>query len=434
MGQPLWPTEGAREVALLVGVLLRGQQTWALQDSLDELALLADTAGADIAGRVVCKLDRPHPATFIGRGKAEQLAEQARAQGVSMIAFDDDLTPVQGRNLEELFGLKVLDRTQMILDIFAQRARTREGRLQVELAQAEYLLPRLRREATAFGQQKGGIGLRGPGERQIEIDRRQLQKHMTQIRRDLDEVRCRREELRRSRHRQGWALFALVGYTNAGKSTLLNKLTGATVLADDQLFATLDPTTRKLTLPNKRAALLTDTVGFIRKLPHHLVEAFQATLEEVIQADVLIHVIDAAHPRVDEQIAAVERVLADLGVHDKTVIHVLNKIDQPAAAAQAARLAARLPRAAAVSALTGAGLDDLLHLAADCLARERRLFTLRIPLREAALLAALRRDGQLVSEHYDEHFARLEVRLPMDLAGKFRDYATERYCSPAVQG
>jgi GTP-binding protein HflX len=425
MGQPLWPTKGEREVALLVGVLLRGQPTWAVQDSLDELALLADTAGASIAGRVVCKMDRPHPATFIGRGKAAELAEQARAQGIGVIVFDDDLTPVQGRNLEEIFGLKVLDRTQMILDIFAQRARTREGRLQVELAQAQYMLPRLRQEATVFGQQKGGIGLRGPGERQIEIDRRRLQKHMTQIRRDLDEVRLRRDELRRSHHRQGWALFALVGYTNAGKSTLLNKLTGAAVLADDQLFATLDPTTRKLALPNKRAALLTDTVGFIRKLPHHLVEAFQATLEEVIQADVLMHVIDAAHPRVDEQIEAVERVLADLGVHDKPMLHVLNKTDQPAAAAQAARLTARLPRSAAVSALTGAGLDDLLHLAADCLIRERRRFKLCIPLREAALLAAVRRDGQVLAERYDEHAAYLEANLPLELAQKFAAFELE---------
>ena len=425
MGRPLLPTESGREVALLIGVLIPGQRAWEVQDSLDELALLAESAGAEISGRVVCKQDRPHPATFIGSGKAKQLAAQAQEQGVTLVVFDDDLSPVQGRNLEETFGFKVIDRTQMILDIFAQRAHTREGRLQVELAQAEYMLPRLRRTATTYGQQKGGIGLRGPGERQIELDRRRLQENMTRIRRDLEEIRRRREELRRGRHRQGWSLLTLVGYTNAGKSTLLNKLTGASVEADDQLFATLDPTTRKLTLPNKRAALLTDTVGFIRKLPHHLVEAFKATLEEVVQADVLIHVIDAAHPRVDEQIEAVNRVLGELGVHDRPVVHVLNKTDQSLAAGPAARLAGLLPRATAISALTGAGLDDLLHVIADCLARERRMLRLRVPLGEAALLAALRRHGQIMSARYDESVAHLELTLPLEWAGKCAPYVVD---------
>ena len=426
MARPLLPTKPAREVALLVGVQLQRQHAWEVQDSMDELALLADSAGADVAARVVCRMDRLHPATFIGSGKAAELAAQAHEQNVGLVIFDDDLTPVQGRNLEKIFGIKVIDRTQLILDIFAQRARTREGRLQVELAQADYMLPRLRQEATAFGQQKGGIGLRGPGERQIELDRRRLQENITQIRRDLDEVRRRRAELRRGRQRQGWALFALVGYTNAGKSTLLNKLTGAEVFADDRLFATLDPTTRKLMLPNKRPALLTDTVGFIRKLPHHLVEAFQATLEEVIEADVLMHVVDVAHPRVDEQIEAVERVLAKLGVHDKPMIYVLNKIDQPAAAAQVTRLTARLPRVAAVSALTGAGLEDLLHLAADCLLRERRTLKLRIPLREAALLAELRHHGQLLAERYDENFAHLELNVPLAWAERCARFVVKK--------
>ena len=425
MGRPLLPTESEQEIALLVGVLPSGGKAWEVQDSLDELALLADTAGAQIAERVICRQNQAHPATFIGCGKAQQLAEQAQTLGTNVIIFDDDLTPVQGRNLEETFGVKVIDRTQLILDIFARHARTREGRLQVELAQAEYMLPRLRRAATTFGQQKGGIGLRGPGERQIEIDRRQLQQRALQLRRALDEVRDRRAELRRSRHRQGWSLLTLIGYTNAGKSTLLNKLTGAEVLTDDQLFATLDPTTRKLTLPNKYAALLTDTVGFIRKLPHHLVESFKATLEEVVQADVLIHVIDAAHPRVDEQIEAVDRVLAELGVHDKPMVYALNKMDQPHTAGVTARLAARLPRAVAVSALTGAGLDDLTHLMADCLASERRTLQLRVPLAEAASLAALRQYGQVLAERYDEQAAYLAVRLPLELAGRFAAFELE---------
>ncbi|MCX6996287.1 MAG: GTPase HflX, partial [Kiritimatiellaeota bacterium] len=274
MGPPLHITETERETAVLVGVLTPRGPAWAVQDSLDELAQLAATAGATVVDRVVFRHHAPHPATFIGRGQAEQIAAQVRERGVATVVFDDDLTPVQGRNLEETLGIKVLDRTQLILDIFARHARSREGRLQVELAQAEYMLPRLRRQATQFGQQKGGIGLRGPGERQIEIDRRQLQKRMVLIRRALATVGRRRGELRHSRHRQGWSLFTLVGYTNAGKSTLLNRLTGAAVVADDQLFATLDPTTRRLRLPNRQAALITDTVGFIRKLPHHLVDAF----------------------------------------------------------------------------------------------------------------------------------------------------------------
>ena len=412
MAQPLHTTEAERESVVLVGVLAPGAPEWAVQDSLDELAQLADTAGAGVAERVVFRHHAPHPATFIGRGQAERLAALARERSAAAVVFDDELSPVQGRNLEQLLGARVLDRTQLILDIFAQRAHSREGRLQVELAQAEYLLPRLRRQATQFGQQKGGIGLRGPGERQIEIDRRQLQNRMVQIRRALAAVGRRRGELRHSRRRQGWALFTLVGYTNAGKSTLLNRLTGAAVAADDQLFATLDPTTRRLRLPNRQAALITDTVGFIRKLPHHLVDAFRATLEEVIQADVLVHVIDAAHPRADEQIEAVGQVLAELGVHDKPIVAALNKGDQPGAAAQSRRLASRLPRAVSLSALTGDGLEDLRQTLADCLTAISRPLRLRVPLSDSAFLAALRQVAQIHAERYEADAAWLDVSVP----------------------
>ena len=422
MGPPLYTTEAGRERALLIGVLPPGRPAWMVQDSLDELAQLADTAGAEVLERVVFRQPAPHPATFIGRGQAERLVAQLQERGANVVMFDDDLTPVQGRNLEQALGLKVLDRTQLILDIFARHARSRDGCLQVELAQAEYLLPRLRRQATQFGQQKGGIGLSGPGERQIEIDRRQLQKRMVQIRRALAAVGRRRDELRHGRRRQGWSLFTLIGYTNAGKSTLFNQLTGASVLADDQLFATLDPTTRRLRLPNRQAALITDTVGFIRKLPHHLIDAFQATLEEVIQADVLVHVVDAAHPRADEQCAAVTQVLIELGVHEKPIVTVLNKCDLPGAAAQVRRLAERLPRAVAVSALTGAGLDDALHALADCLTAASRQLRLRVPLSAGAFLAALRQAARIHAERYEADQAWLEVSVPLAWVSRCAPY------------
>src|SRR5437773_3365171 len=316
-----------RERALLVGLEKQGVSKWDLHDSLDELRELANSAGAEVVDTVTQKLPKPTAPYFIGRGKAESIKESFQDQEVTSVIFDNELSPAQGRNLETLFSRKVLDRTQLILDIFAQRARSREGRLQIELAQLQYLLPRLTRMWTHLSRQSGGIGTRGPGETQLEVDRRRVQERIARLERELEGVRRVRNVQRQGRKRHQWPVAAVVGYTNAGKSTLLNLLTGADVLAVDKLFATLDPTTRSFTLPNKQRVLLTDTVGFLRKLPHTLIESFKATLEEVSEADLLIHVVDMSHPRVDEQMEAVDGVIKELDAFGKQTLIVFNKID-----------------------------------------------------------------------------------------------------------
>src|SRR5947209_5393572 len=287
------------ERALLVGLEQDGVSKWDLADSMEELRELASSAGAHVVNTVTQKLDKPTAPYYIGKGKAELIKESFQDQQVTSVIFDNELSPAQGRNLENLFSRKVLDRTQLILDIFAQRARSREGRLQIELAQLQYLLPRLTRMWHHLSRQTGGIGTRGPGETQLEVDRRRVQERIARLERELAAVRKTRAVQREGRRRNQWPVIAVVGYTNAGKSTLLNLLTGADVVTENKLFATLDPTTRSLVLPNKQRVLLTDTVGFLRKLPHTLIESFKATLEEVSEADLLIHIADLSHPRVD---------------------------------------------------------------------------------------------------------------------------------------
>ncbi|HBA85400.1 MAG TPA: GTPase HflX [Verrucomicrobia bacterium] len=426
MDQLLSLSENAKDRALLIGVVQRSHKLADVEDSLDELAQLASTSGAVVADRVICRQPRPHPATFLGRGKIESLAERVLSEKLTMVVFDDDLSPAQGRNLEELMKVKILDRTQMILDIFAQHARTKEGSLQIELARLQYLLPRLRHMWKHLERQRGGIGVMGgAGEQQMEVDRRRIQERIDRLGSEIEQVRLRRAEQRRGRRRHGWALITLVGYTNAGKSTLLNTLTGAHVLAYDQLFATLDPTTRQLQLPNNQNALITDTVGFIRKLPHHLVDAFKATLEEVLEADILLHVIDASHPKVDEQIEAVEGVLKDLGASMKFTVAVLNKIDLPGAAGQWHRLSHRFQRAVAVSALTGEGLEELRDELADCLRdRSTRAF-MRLPLSEGQLLAQLKSVGKVFSEHYENESVLLDASLPNKMVSRYQAFFCE---------
>ncbi len=426
MGRPLLSSSPEPETALLVGIQFRDRKTFDVQDSLDELALLSTTAGAEIVDRFVCKQTTVNPATYIGKGKADELAQVVQERGLTTVVFDEDLSPAQGRNLATITGAKIVDRTQLILDIFAQHARTREGRLQIELAQLQYLLPRLRRMWTHLERQKGGIGLRGPGEQQIELDRRRIQDRIFRIRKSIELVRGHRAEQRRGRRRHGWALLTLVGYTNAGKSTLLNSLTGASVEAYDRLFATLDPTTRQLRLPNHQPALITDTVGFIRKLPHHLVESFKATLEEVNEADLLVHVIDSSHPNVDEQIAAVESVLRDLGVVDKPILPVLNKMDLDEGRRQSGRLLARFPRTVAISALTGEGLDALREEIADCLKSRNRRVNLRVPPSQGRLIAAIRTAGRILTETYDEDgTAVIEATVPPRLYGSCLTFSVD---------
>src|SRR6202022_1075003 len=314
------------ERALLIGLEKQGVSKWDLRDSLEELAELANSAGAEVVDTITQKLQKPTAPYYIGKGKAEEIKDSLQDRQVTSVIFNDELSPAQGRNLENLLARKVIDRTQLILDIFAQRARSREGRLQIELAQLQYLLPRLTRMWHHLSRQTGGIGTRGPGETQLEVDRRRVQERIARLERALEEVRKTRGVQRRGRKRHQGRVAAVVGYTNAGKSTLLNLLTGADVLTEDRLFATLDPTTRSFMLPNKQRVLLTDTVGFLRKLPHTLIESFKATLEEVSEADLLIHIVDLSHARIDEHMAAVDAVIKELGAFGKQTVIVFNKI------------------------------------------------------------------------------------------------------------
>jgi len=414
------------ERVFLVGVELKSGNAANLRDALDELGELATTAGGEVIGEGTQKLESPHPATYLGKGKAGEFADFCRQQNVDTIIFDDELSPAQSRNLEKIFNAKILDRTALILDIFAQRARTREGKLQIELAQLQHLLPRLTRFWGHLSRQSGGIGMRGgEGESQLEVDRRKVSERIDKITRDLDAVRRQRSVQRSGRQRNQWPLASIVGYTNAGKSTLLNQLTGADVLAKDILFATLDPTTRRLRLPTNQNILLTDTVGFIRKLPHGLVEAFKATLEEVVQADLLLHVVDVSHPLADEQIAAVNAVLLEIGAGDKPVMMVLNKVDRLETAAALGRLQERYPHAVAISATTGQGVEELLAEISSQIRPERELLELRIPHEQAAVIARLHKVGQVLQRRYLAKTAKFKARIPPQHHAEFAAFIVE---------
>ncbi len=393
-----------------MGVRLPGEPA---TDDLEELARLAESAGAEVVGRVCQERMRPDPAFFVGRGKALVLAEMARSLEAGLIIFDHELSPAQARNLEEATGVRVVDRTQVILDIFARRARTREGKLQVELAQLNYLLPRLTGTGTALSRLGGGIGTRGPGETKLETDRRRVRRRIYDLRRELEEVRRHRAVLRRARQEKAYPLVALVGYTNAGKSTLFRALTGADVPVEDKLFATLDPFVRRAELPDGGVVLLIDTVGFIRKLPHHLIAAFRATLEEVRAADLLLHVVDARSPDMEEKIAAVGRVLDELEAADRPAILVYNKID--GTDLTPGRLHRGSSPAVAVSALYGWGLGDLRReiaawLAARC---ERRVF--HVPYGKGRVLDFLHERGRVLRRLHGD--GGVEVEVEMEPAG-----------------
>jgi GTP-binding protein HflX len=412
------------EKTMLVGLEHSGISRWDVEDSLSELRQLADTAGANVVETVIQRLDRPTAPYYIGKGKAEEVAEQCEEHGITSLIFDDELTPAQGRNLELLTSRKVLDRTQLILDIFAQRARTKEGRLQIELAQLQYLLPRLTRMWTHLSRQSGGIGTRGPGETQLEVDRRRVQERIARLERDLKEVRKNRGVQREGRLRKNWPVASLVGYTNAGKSSLLNRLTGAGVLAVDKLFATLDPTTRQVTLPNRQKILLTDTVGFIRKLPHTVIESFKATLEEVQLADLLIHIVDLSHPQYHEQMAAVDAALAELDASGKQTIIVFNKTDLVPDREIVANQLARHPGSVAISARTGDGITSLIEELEVRLAAWRLRGEFRIPTNESALLAEIHRAGHVLDIRYDGDDAILHAHVPPELSAKLARFET----------
>lgn len=405
---------------------LKSADTSSLRESLDELAELATSAGGEVIGEGTQKLETPNAATYIGKGKAGEFAKFCAEHNVDTVIFDDELSPAQTRNLEKIFEVKILDRTALILDIFSQRARTREGKLQIELAQLQHLLPRLTRFWGHLSRQSGGIGMRGgEGETQLEADRRKVGERIDRLTRDLDAVRQQRETQRAGRQRSQWPLASIVGYTNAGKSTLLNKLTGAEVLAKDILFATLDPTTRRLRLPTNQNILLTDTVGFIKKLPHGLVEAFKATLEEVVQADLLLHVVDVSHPQADEQIAAVNTVLHEIGAADKPTMMVFNKVDQLAGGGALTRWHELYPNSVAISAKTGAGVEELLSEISTQIRPERELLQLRIPHEAAAVIARLHKVGQVLERRYLAKSAKFKARIPPHHHAEFAAFIVE---------
>jgi GTP-binding protein HflX len=412
------------ERVFLVGVELKSRNGRELSDSLEELSELATTAGGHVVGDGMQKLVSPCAGTFIGKGKADEFALHCRQADVDTVIFDDELSPAQSRNLEKVFNCKVLDRTSLILDIFAQRARTREGKLQIELAQLQHLLPRLTRFWGHLSRQKGGIGMRGgEGETQLETDRRRVQDRISHISRDLEVVRRQRSTQRNARQRNHWALASIVGYTNAGKSTLLNTLTGAGVLAEDKLFATLDPTTRRLRLPTNQNVLLTDTVGFIRKLPHKLVEAFKATLEEVVQTDLLMHVVDISHPQAEDQIQAVDAVLKEIGAEGKPTLMVLNKIDQLNGSRDTlSRFTERFPGSVAISARNGEGIPALLSELGSQLRPTRDFIELSVPHDQAGVIARLHEVAQVVHRNYNGKTARFKARIPPHLREEFAPF------------
>jgi len=411
------------ERALLIGLEKDGVSKWDLRDSMEELRELANSAGAEVVDTVTQKLQKPTAPYYIGRGKAELIRESIQDRRVTSVIFDDELSPAQGRNLENLLARKVLDRTQLILDIFAQRARSREGRLQIELAQLQYLLPRLTRMWHHLSRQTGGIGTRGPGETQLEVDRRRVQERIARLERELVAVRKTRAVQRQGRKRHQWPVAAVVGYTNAGKSTLLNRLTGADLIAVDQLFATLDPTTRSFVLANKQRLLLTDTVGFLRKLPHTLIESFKATLEEVHEADLLIHVVDLSHARVDEQMEAVDGVIKELDAYGKQTLIVFNKIDNLSNRELATSYTQRFPGSVAISARTGEGLPHLVQALQDALASWRLRSHYKIPANESALIAEIHRVGHVLELRYDGNDAIITAHVPPQLQHRLSRFA-----------
>ncbi|MCX7621874.1 MAG: GTPase HflX [Acidimicrobiales bacterium] len=414
-----------RERIVIVGVQFPGDDAEDVERSLDELEQLVDTAGADVVARLIQRRNTPEPATYVGKGKAEELRVLSEHVDADTVVFDDELTPAQQFNLERLLGRSAIDRTAVILDIFGQNASSQEGKAQVQLAQYRYRLPRLRGKGRALSQQAGGIGARrGPGETQLEVDRRRILRRMHKLEDDLRAIAKHRDTQRKARRRSRLRTIAIVGYTNAGKSSLLNALTGAGVLVENRLFATLDATTRRAELPGGEPVLLTDTVGFIAKLPHQLVEAFKSTLEVVTEADLLLHVVDVSAPDPDAHIFAVRKVLDENGAGSVPELLVFNKLDK--APASAADLVARHPGSIAVSATAAIGLPELLQRAADRLRSQETIVELHIPFSRGDILAALHREGEVLVESAGEGAMVVRVRLDEAAATRFAEFRAGR--------
>ena len=416
------------ERTILVGMEYAGGAGivgWTAEDSLEELKQLADTAGAEVVAKFLQKRPKPDPAFFIGKGKVQELALYVQQENIDLCIFDDELSPAQQRNIEQAMGVRVLDRTALILDIFAQRAHTNEGKLQVELAQLQYTLPRIMGKGLSLSRLGGGIGTRGPGETKLEVDRRRIRDRIAYIKDCISKVKNVRALHRAGRNKASVPTVSLVGYTNAGKSTLLNTLTNSDIYAKDQLFATLDPTTRQLDLPNKQQAILTDTVGFIQRLPHQLVAAFQSTLEEVVESDVLLHVIDVSHELYKEQSNAVYNVLEEIGAKDKTIITVYNKIDKlPEGSGLAERLA-KEENSICISAKGRINLDKLLELIADNLKMKSVEEIFLVPYSDSAAASRLHDVGTVLEQEYLAEGTQMKVRLDADKLGEFEKYLIE---------
>ncbi|MEA2932393.1 MAG: GTPase [Actinomycetota bacterium] len=415
-----------RERIVLVGVAVPPATLDDAESSLDELSALVDTAGADEVERILQRRDHPDPATFVGKGKAEELREISYQVDADTVVFDEELTPAQSRNLEKILGRTAIDRTAVILDIFAQHAHSQEGKAQVELAMLRYRLPRLRGKGKALSQQAGGIGTRrGPGETQLEVDRRRLVRRVTKLESELKDLTKNRRTQRKARARSRLHTVALVGYTNAGKSTVLNRLTDAGVLVEDRLFATVDPTTRRLDLPGGERVLVSDTVGFVRKLPTQLVEAFRSTLEEVAEADLLVHVVDASAADPEAQMEAVHTVLREIGADEVPELVAFNKsdlVDLSGAGTETKRLLDRHPGSVAMSAVTGEGVDGLLEAVGERLRLLSRTVEMLVPYERGDIVAALHRQGEVLSEDHEADATRLRVRLPDSEVNRFVDF------------
>lgn len=383
------------------------------EESVEELRELVKTAGAETVGVVIQNRENIHPGTYLGKGKIQELKEMVWESGATGVVCDDELSPAQLKNLEDALDTKVMDRTMIILDIFAARAKTREGKIQVELAQLRYRAVRLVGLRNSLSRLGGGIGTRGPGETKLEVDRRRIHERISQLKSELQDVERHRDVVRKQREQSGTLTAAIVGYTNAGKSTLLNKLTGAGILAEDKLFATLDPTTRALTLPGGEKVLLTDTVGFIRKLPHHLVEAFKSTLEEARYCDVILHVVDCSNPQMDMQMHVVYETLRRLDIKDKEIITVFNKVDRPDADTACRDMSADYK--VKLSAKTGEGIEELLDLFAIILRNRRIYFEKVFAYRDAGRIQTIRKSGQLLSEGYQDDGIHVKAYVPVEL-------------------
>ena len=429
------PTTLPRERAFLVGVDMYQKKAFlSLEDSLTELGLLADTSGLEVVAELTQKLDRPHVKTYIGPGKVEELKLLVEETLSQVVIFDDELSPRHQRELQEELGanVKVLDRTALILDIFAQHAHTREGMLQVKLAQYEYYLPRLTGQWTHLERQAGGgggragstggVGLRGPGETQLEVDKRAIRREIAHLKKDLEKVSAHRERYRAQRKRSRIPTVALVGYTNAGKSTLLNKLAKSEVYVANQLFATLDPTTRRVELPGGYQALITDTVGFIQKLPTTLIEAFHATLEEIVEADLLLHVVDISHPNALDQFNSVQQTLDELGAHHIPVVTALNKVDRLRDPDSAKDAVSRYSKAVTISSLNGSGLKDLLRVIHEELYERYTPIRVKLPYQQGALISLFHEAGQVERIEHGRGGVLMQGRIPGRLLAQFNNW------------